>query len=178
MKTQIAAPKAFGAKQRRSVAKASNGQRSIGIKKILVPTDFSPASEKALQYARRLAEEFDAEVTLLHVLEWDTSSVFAGLPGAPAFAEEELASVETNLRALIDSTPTTGAAATKSTIRTGFATHEIVEAAKELDVDLIIIATHGFTGWKYFAIGSTAERVVRAASCPVLVVREKEHDFI
>ena len=48
----------------------------------------------------------------------------------------------------------------------------------ELDVDLIVIATHGFTGWRHFAIGSTAERVARAAPCPVLVVREKEHEFI
>jgi nucleotide-binding universal stress UspA family protein len=53
-----------------------------------------------------------------------------------------------------------------------------VEAAKNLDVDLIVIATHGFTGRKHFAIGSTAERVARAAPCPVLVVREIEHDFI
>jgi universal stress protein A len=137
----------------------------------LVPTDFSPASEKTLQYASRLAEEFDAEVTLLHVLELGTSSVFAGLAGAPAFAEEEVASVEANLRTLIRSARANGAARAKSTMRTGIATHEIVETAKELDVDLIIIATHGFTGWKYFAIGSTAERVVRAAPCPVLVVR-------
>jgi universal stress protein A len=176
MKTQIAAPKPFGTKLQRSVAGATNGQRLIGIRKILVPTDFSPASEKAFQYARRLAEEFDAEVTLLHVLEPGTASVFAGLAGAPSFAEGELESVEINLRALIESAPVPAGA--KSTIRTGIATHEIVETAKELDVDLIIIATHGFTGWKYFAIGSTAERVVRAAPCPVLVVREKEHDFI
>jgi universal stress protein A len=178
MKTQITAPKTLKARPRKSIAGATNGQRPIAITKILVPTDFSPASEKAFQYASRLAEEFDAQVTLLHVLELDTSSVFAGLAGASALAEEEVSSVETKLRALIDAASKTGAISAKSTIRTGFATHEIVEAAKELDVDLIIIATHGFTGWKYFAIGSTAERVVRAAPCPVLVVREKEHDFI
>ena len=143
-----------------------------------MPTDFSPASEKAFQYAQRLAEECDAEITLLHVLELGASSVFAGLAGATSFAKEELDSVESNLRVLVDSMRTSRHVRATSTIRTGIATHEIVEAAKELDVDLIIIATHGFTGWKYFAIGSTAERVVRAAPCPVLVVREKEHDFI
>ena len=62
-------------------------------------------------------------------------------------------------------------------VLTGSTKREIVEAAKALDVDLIVIATHGYTGWKHFAIGSTAERVVRAAPCPVLVVREKEHEF-
>ena len=83
-----------------------------------------------------------------------------------------------SLRALTDEARGAGVAGAKSIVRTGVATHEIIEEAKELDVDLIVIATHGFTGWKQFAIGSTAERVARAALCPVLVVREKEHDFI
>ncbi|MBA2435825.1 MAG: universal stress protein [Chthoniobacterales bacterium] len=52
-----------------------------------------------------------------------------------------------------------------------------VEAARELDSDLIVIATHGYTGWKHFCIGSTTERVVRTAPCPVFVVREKQHEL-
>ena len=52
------------------------------------------------------------------------------------------------------------------------------EAAEELDVDLIIMATHGVRGWKHFGLGSTADRVARAAPCPVLVVREREREFI
>ena len=89
-----------------------------------------------------------------------------------------MADAEKSLRTLVKSVRCAGAPRVKSTIRTGVATHEVVEAAKELDVDLVVIATHGLTGWKHFAIGSTAERVARAAPCPVLVVREKEHDFI
>ena len=127
-----------------------------------MPTDFSPASRKSLSYALRFAGGLNSEITLLHVLEPDTPLTLAGRPASAAFSEEELADAEEGLRGL----------------RHGVATHEIVEAAKELDVDLIVIATHGFTGWKHFAIGSTAERVARAAPCPVLVVREKEHDFI
>ena len=65
-----------------------------------------------------------------------------------------------------------------SGIRRGVATHEIVQAAEELDVDLIIMATHGVRGWKHFGLGSTADRVARAAPCPVLVVREREREFI
>jgi len=155
-----------------------NRQGPIAIKKILVPTDFSPASRKSLSYALRFAEGLNSEITLLHVLEPETPATLAGAPAAAAFSEEELADAEEALRALADSTKTAGCAATKSILRTGVSTHEIVEAAKELDVDLIVIATHGFTGWKRFAIGSTAERVARAATCPVLVVREKEHDFV
>jgi universal stress protein A len=178
MKSQTVVPKAFGAKLPRSVAGAADGQRPIAIKKILVPTDFSPASKKAFSYALRLAEERDSEITLLHILEPETPLTLAGRPAAAAFSEEELADTEESLRALADEAAGAGVAGAKSIVRTGAATHEIIEAAKELDVDLIVIATHGFTGWKHFAIGSTAERVARAAPCPVLVVREKEHDFI
>jgi nucleotide-binding universal stress UspA family protein len=154
------------------------GHAGITVRKILVPTDFSPASRKSLSYALRFAEGLNSEITLLHVLEPETPLTLAGRPAAGAFSKEELADAEEALRALADSAKTAGCAATKSILRTGVATHEIVEAAKELDVDLIVIATHGFTGWKHFAIGSTTERVARAAPCPVLVVREKEHDFV
>ena len=143
-----------------------------------MPTDFSPASRKSLSYALRFAGGLNSEITLLHVLEPDTPLTLAGRPASAAFSEEELADAEEGLRGLTDSAKAAGSAGTKSILRHGVATHEIVEAAKELDADLIVIATQGFTGWKHFAIGSTAERVARAAPCPVLVVREKEHDFI
>ena len=150
----------------------------LHLKKILVPTDFSPASKKAFSYALRLAEQLGSELTLLHVLEPETPVTLAGRSAAAAFSEGDLADMEKSLRALADQAAGSGVAGAKSIVRTGVATHEIIEAAKELDVDLIVIATHGFTAWKHFAIGSTAERVARAAPCPVLVVREKEHDFI
>jgi universal stress protein A len=153
-------------------------QAAIIIKKILVPTDFSPASSKSLSYALRFAQGPNSEITLLHVLEPETPLTLAAWRTTPAFSEQELADAEEGLRTLADSAKTAGGTVAKSILRTGVATQEIVEAAKELDVDLIVIATHGFTGWKHFAIGSTAERVARAAPCPVLVVREKEHDFV
>jgi universal stress protein A len=88
-----------------------------------------------------------------------------------------LSGAEKNLRTLVGSARTAGVPKARSLFRRGLASHEIVETAKDLDIDLIVIATHGYTGWKHFCIGSTAERVVRAAPCPVLVVREKEHEF-
>jgi nucleotide-binding universal stress UspA family protein len=166
------------AKSRTSPTKPVTDGATVGIKKILAPTDFSPASEKALTYALRFADNFGSELTLLHVLEPAVSPACGGLPTVPAFSEAEIGDAEESLRALVNSARAAGVAGARSTIRTGVATHEIVEAAKELDVDLIVIATHGFTGWKHFAIGSTAARVARAAPCPVLVVREKEHDFL
>ena len=147
------------------------------LKKILAPVDFSPAARNALKYALRFSEEFGAEVTLLFVLEPAPSTSFVAIPGATAFSENEFSRAEKNLRSLIVSAGNGNIKSPHWKVRVGIPSHEIVEAAKEADVDLIIVATHGYTGWKHFCIGSTAERVVRAAPCPVLVVREKEHEF-
>jgi len=158
-------------------AKAKRPPQTLHLKKILVPLDFSPLSKRAFKYAVKFAQEFGAGLTLIHIVK-PTSPSFADLATVPAISKEELEIAEENLRELVASARAAGVSAARSTFRVGLAAHEIVEAAKELDVDLIVIATHGYTGWKHFAIGSTAESVVRAARCPVLVVREKEHDFL
>ena len=155
------------------------GSAAVNLKRILVPVDFSPLSKKALHYAKRLAQQFGADVNVLHVVEPEIPPVFDGyMMAPPTISNGSSASCAGQLRALRNSVRSAGIGRVDSTVRCGLAAYEIVEAAKELDVDLIVIATHGYTGWKHFAIGSTAERVVRAAPCPVLVVREKEHEFV
>ena len=151
--------------------------RSLRLKRILAPIDFSPASQNAFKYALRLAEEFGGELTLLYVLEPESMTGFVAIPEATAFVEGDIVAAGKNLRSLIAAAYKGNGKRPHWKLRVGIPSHEIVEAAKEMDVDLIIIATHGYTGWKHFCIGSTAERVVRAAPCPVLVVREKEHQF-
>jgi nucleotide-binding universal stress UspA family protein len=144
--------------------------------KILAPIDFSPASRNGLKHALRCAEEFGAELTLLYVLEPPPSASLVAIPGAVVFSETDFTKAEKNLRSLVASVGHQSDEP-RWKVRAGVPSHEIVEAAKEADVDLIVIATHGYTGWKHFCIGSTAERVVRAAPCPVLVVREKEQEL-
>lgn len=156
---------------------AGSAAQGLCFKKILVPVDFSPASKKALDYAFQFARLFRSEVIITHVFEPPSNPGFPDLEPASRFAAKEFARAEKNLRALVASLQSVERTQAKWKLRAGVAAHEIVEVAKEVDVDLVIIATHGFTGWKYFCIGSTAERVVRAAPCPVLVVREKEHQF-
>ncbi|HSV62584.1 MAG TPA: universal stress protein [Chthoniobacterales bacterium] len=151
--------------------------RTLRVKKILVPIDFSPPSKNALKYALRFAEEFGGELTLLYVLEPQSMTGFMAIPEASAFVESDIVAAGKNLRSLIGSVRNSRIERPRWKVRGGLPSHEIVEAAREMDVDLIVIATHGYTGWKHFCIGSTAERVVRAAPCPVLVVREKEHEF-
>ncbi len=151
----------------------------LHLKKILVPIDFSETSKKAFHYALRFAEQFNCEIVLLHVVEPVSPTV-----GPPLVlevfldAEDPLSIVEKKLAALSAQSRTNGTNPASSTIRTGHAPNEITKAAKDLDIDLIVIATHGYTSWRHLCIGSTAERVVRSAPCPVLVVREKEHEFV
>ena len=163
---------------RASVTKPTTDRAEIAIKRILAPTDFSAASKKALKYALRFARDYGSELTVLHVVEPAASPTFEESPAAPAFSKAEMADAKESLRTLVKSFPGAGVPGVRSTIRTGVAAHEIVEAAKELDADLIVIATRGYEAWKHLVIGSTAARVARAAPCPVLVVREKEPDFV
>ena len=152
---------------------------AINLKRILVPVDFSPLSKKALLYATRLAQQFGVEVNIFHVVEPEIPPAFDGFMIAPPpISNGATGPSAGQLKSLVSLVRKAGVTRVTSSVRCGLAAFEIIEAAKELDVDLIVIATHGYTGWKHFAIGSTAERVVRAAPCPVLVVREKEHEFV
>jgi universal stress protein A len=151
----------------------------LHLKKILVPNDFSDPSKKAFQYARRLAEQFDSEIVLLHVIELPPPIAAIHLAyDARRSYQDQVTSAKKNLRALSSSTRSKRFPVVSSVIRTGHAPNEISKAAKDLDVDLIVIATHGYTSWRHLCLGSTTERVVRTAPCPVLAVREKEHEFI
>jgi nucleotide-binding universal stress UspA family protein len=151
----------------------------LHLKKILVPIDFSDASKKALKYAFRFAEQFDCEIVLLHVLE--PAGPMVGAPLALEVflnSKDSLSTMEKKLAALSAQSHNNDANSISSRIRTGHAPNEISKAAKDLDVDLIVIATHGNTSSRHLCIGSTAERVVRTAPCPVLLVREKEHELV
>lgn len=153
--------------------------QALHVKKILVPIDFSGPSKKGFQYALRFARQFGSEIVLIHVFEPPVGmDEPPTAPHAPAGTDDQLSTAEANLQALASSSLPTGNLYITSTIRTGVAAHEILEAAREFDVDLIITATHGISGWKHFGMGNTAERVARAAPCPVLIVREREREII
>ena len=151
----------------------------LDLKRILVPVDFSETWKKAFLYALKFAEQFSCEITLLIVVQPMSPMVGAPLV-VEAFsdAEDEFSEAERSLAMLAAESHANGANSVNSSVRIGHASNEITKAAKDLDIDLIIIATHGYTSWRHLCIGSTAERVVRTAPCPVLVVREKEHEFI
>jgi nucleotide-binding universal stress UspA family protein len=158
-------------------AAASPGR--FQLKTILVPVDFSSFSNKALDYALAFAEQFGAKVTLLHVVEpmvYPESYV-----PTPAAADELnhhlITSAEQRLARQREALGEQGAEV-RTVARAGRPFIEICEFAREAGVDLIILATHGYTGLKHVLLGSTAERVVRHSPCPVLTVRAEEQDFV
>jgi nucleotide-binding universal stress UspA family protein len=138
-----------------------------------VPVDFSETSKKALQYAVRFAEQFGAKLTVLNAIEPVATPDFAYHP-LLLEADKVKQATKARLEALCSQMGIQGA---RTTTHYGTPFAEICEAARKQKVDLIVIATHGFTGLKHVLLGSTAERVVRHAPCPVLTVREKEHEF-
>lgn len=147
------------------------------LKKILVPIDFSECSKKALRYAVPFAKEHDAAITLLYVVPANYAiGEYGGIDYASLEAEMR-ASGEKQLSTLtVDEVREEVSADTM--VRTGSVAAEIISAARNLPADLIILSTHGRTGLKHVLLGSVTEHVVRHAPCPVLVVREREHEFV
>jgi nucleotide-binding universal stress UspA family protein len=149
----------------------------ILMKNVLVATDFGEASDTALDYGRALARTFGARLHLLHV----TENVYMKTVGGDAYVTvfpdlqkdvDDAARKQLEERVDAD-TPTTVVLLTSNT-----AAASIIEYAKTHPIDLIVVGTHGRGAVAHLLMGSVAERVVRAAPCPVLTVRRPEREFV
>jgi universal stress protein A len=145
------------------------------IRTILVPVDFSPPSDYALTYAKALGDDFGASLHLLHVVEdplmtgpWPVGVCLGALP---RLREEAIEDAESRILECVKSIGESGREATGEVL-IGSPFQAIVDLAFTSEVDLIVMGTHGRTGIPHLVIGSVAERVIRHAACPVLVVRE------
>jgi universal stress protein A len=137
------------------------------VRRILVPLDFSGKSRQALRYATPLAQKFASEIILLHVLPPTTKVASSGTPAADP-TRAALRRLEAMAETLIPA-ELRGA----NVVREGSPYGEILATARKLDVDMIVLTTHGSSGLKRFFVGSTAEQVMRHATCPVLSVRRQ-----
>lgn len=144
----------------------------VKLEHILVPIDFSKHSLRALRVAEALAKSAGGTLTLLHVME---PIPFLPAPEAYAQLAIEQPPLIKKLQKRLESVPADQGIDPqligRVLVKVGIPWNEIVGTAKELNRDVIVIATHGYTGLKHVFMGSTAERVVRHAHCPVLVVR-------
>jgi nucleotide-binding universal stress UspA family protein len=154
-------------------APVSSYQLEFKIERILVPLDFSPASMEALDYAVSLAKQFRAVTHLVHVHPPDEASSVPGaghllLQSAEAIQRlnEELAGI--HRKRVKPFCPE------NCHIRGGRPHQEIIRLAREIAADLIVLSTRGHSGLKHLLLGSTTERVVRGAPCPVLVARKRK----
>jgi nucleotide-binding universal stress UspA family protein len=146
-------------------------------KSILVTTDFSEVGDHAINHAFRMAADHGAKVVLCHVVEVPMAPVplYAQYyPPDMLTPDLEKQIKEEAQRALLERVPSDGElsqVAHEALVIRGLPSEEIVQTAKEIGADLIVISTHGHAGLKHVLLGSVAERVVRHAACPVLVVR-------
>jgi nucleotide-binding universal stress UspA family protein len=153
----------------------------IALKKVLVATDFGPASESALRYGRALARGFGAALHVLHV----TDNVFIramdgyGYTAIPPQVQEDLERAgRKQTEGLLDDEDRRELRAVAVTVTSTSPADAIVEYVRTHGIDLIVMGTHGRGAVAHLFIGNVAERVVRMAPCPVLTVRHPEHEFV
>lgn len=138
---------------------------ALRLEQIMVPIDFSVCSRKAVDYAVALARDYHANLVLIHVVETKQAT-------QKIIHEREIELETLAWQEVRNQVPVT------TLIRVGEPLREIIDLARAGLVDLLLISTHGRSGLADFCLGSGAEQIVRYAPCPVLVVREQEHDFI
>ena len=153
----------------------ANPQRtvhSLQLQNIMVAVDFSDFSKTALGYAVALAQKVGAALTLVHVVEpyaypEDLSAGMTIEEVDARWIKKQKDKLEALRQTINSSIPST------IVVTMGPPWHQIVAASKSWKADLLVVGTHGYTGLKHVLLGSTAERVVRHASCPVLVVHRQ-----
>ncbi len=142
----------------------------LSLRQILVPTDFSETSDKALDFALELAEKFDASVVVMHAFEIPV----IGFPDGSIVATADVAArIQEASRKGLEATVAARAkrkVKLTSVLREGPAADEIRSLAEELKVDMIVIGTHGRRGLARALLGSTAENVVRTVHIPILTI--------
>ncbi|MGO8761287.1 MAG: universal stress protein [Desulfobaccales bacterium] len=147
----------------------------LPFRKILCPTDFSEPALTALKRAGELARHFGAELIVAHAIPPVPGPHSFPDPQAnfnfdlPLYQQELAIHAEKVLKELV-SHQVSPEVRTRDLVTTGEAAPEILRMAQKEQVDLIVIATHGLTGWRRLVFGSVAEKVVRQAPCPVLTI--------
>ena len=177
-KQDLLSPRSEASARSQESERKTEDDPDLGYRVILVPVDFSEHSKRTIAYAVGFAARYNAHIRLLYVFQIPDYAVTKyehrqqgcdELKNQVDRAEEE---AWEDLNALEKQLLSKGVNA-KAYLRVGYPFEEIVLMANDPEIDLVIIGSHGRTGIKRLLVGSTAERVVEHAPCPVLVVKER-----
>lgn len=151
---------------------------AIRFKRIVCAVDFSDSSDHAQRYAIGLAEVFGAELRLVHVVEIPYMPTYslAGVPNLVLPVEQFEEAARKHMEQAVEACRAVHGK-TEGAVRTGTPFVEVINYAREIEADLIVVGTHGRTGLSHMLIGSVAEKIVRKAPCPVLSVKHPDHEF-
>lgn len=152
----------------------------VTLREILFATDFSDPAREAQKYAAAMAERFSARLHVLHVIPPLPAPVLDDIGAWTVPGTDQASFVEAAKKDLvkelgdkwIETHPT------EWSVEVGFAVDEIIKYAKQHQIDIIVLGTHGNTGLSHLLLGSVAEKVVRLAECPVLTVHPNGHQFV
>jgi nucleotide-binding universal stress UspA family protein len=148
----------------------ANGYNLIP-RKILVPIDFSPSSEAALKQATALAEQLHAEIHLVHVIPMFTVAKMPDFISEAEFIGAAKKEAERYFVLCREDLAKKGIMATASIVTGNDVTASILNAIKREHIDMVVVSTHGLTGWHPLVFGSIAEKLVKLVHIPVLLIR-------
>lgn len=153
----------------------------IQIEKILYPTDFSEYADHARSYVTEMAKAFNSKVIVMHTIQapshYEVAYNYELALNPEEIGEKRQKAADAKIAEIAEKIRAEGVEV-ETLITLGSAFVDIVSTARKNEIDLIIISTHGWGFIKHVLMGSTAERVVRKAPCPVLSVRKEEHEFV
>jgi nucleotide-binding universal stress UspA family protein len=139
--------------------------------KILLPIDFSPSSQSALDMAADLAEHFHAAIHLVHIVPFFPTTTMVDFVPETSYLEEVSVNAKRRMASCHDALAARGVTS-HSTVDTGNdVAGKIMEVVERERIDMVIISTHGISGWRPFVFGSIAEKVVKLVQCPLLLLR-------
>ncbi len=145
------------------------------IRKIILATDFSEASRDASYHAILLAQTYNAELKALHVFNPRPLGIPSHKPKKKdAHEHEDLEKTRQRGKDILNELANSFNVKADAIFTEGEAGPEIIRIATELNTDLLVVGTHGYTGWNRFSLGSVAEYVVRHAPCAVLTIKPTE----
>jgi nucleotide-binding universal stress UspA family protein len=156
------------------------GKKYVGFKRIIVPIDLSDCSRKALEYAAATARAHSSKLTVLHVYEGSYAEPYIKAANSEEEADEIMKEIErvneTKYDEFLKTIDLSGVEYEKL-LKKGIPETDIVEIAMEQQANLIVMGTHGRSGIKHILIGSTAEEVVRAVHCDIIIVKPEKFSF-